>query len=105
MSDLDFINLRLLKRIAKRWPGVYKWCQKQCNGKKNRKAIVYVLCQIDKTQGIKCYHAYANKIMSVENGNFNEQEHQAKAAKEKRQSDSIPTTLATTLNGLLKSMD
>lgn len=67
---------------------------------------MHVLCQIDKTGGIKCYPAYANTIMSIQNGNFNEAEFQKQAEKHKKQwHDSTDTTLHTILNGLLKSMD
>ena len=82
--SLEFIDKKLLYRIEKRWPGVFKWCQRCDSNWKNEKAIVHVLEQIDKYRNIKNYDAYADKIMKIQNGNFNEREFVATEAKRKK---------------------
>ena len=62
------------------FPGVYKWMQKLKNKNVNPRAIVLALMRLNlKSQGetIDNPWGYCNKIVKIENGNFNEADHRA----------------------------
>jgi hypothetical protein len=54
---------------------------------KNKSAIYHTLCQLEKSKvkGDSNCWAYCNKILQVENGNFNEQQYRERAEKQKQE--------------------